>query len=365
MAHKVVVAGGGYAGLAALAELKQWNDLALVLVDPEPGHTLIPELPEALEPRGKVSNHIVEFTRILAGTDIERRADRVSGIDPETRTLTLASGATERYDWLILAVGTEPAFAPVPGLRERARPLRTARDTEIIKRSLEQKPHQNVVVVGGGLTGVEVAGVLAPDHAVTLVEAAKRLMPGLGPGLAEYARRQLVEAGVAMHLGHPLRAVDDHAVHADGLSVPYDVLIWAGGIGPPEWLRHTALPLDRDGYPRTDGHGFVTARIFAAGDLWRVYDGHEMLPQTAQLAEAAGEYVGQALRRAVDGKSLPPPFRPRLRGMLVSLNPGQGVGWVYYHGLPVRGFSARLLKNATFREHRQRITLKFGKVWPV
>lgn len=365
MAQKVVVAGGGYAGLAALAELKQWNDLALTLIDPAPGHTLIPELPEALEPQGKVSNHIVEFARILAGTDIDRITDRVSGVHPETRRLTLASGRTLLYDWLVLAVGTEPALAPVPGLKERARPLRTAHDTELIKHSLEQKPRQKVVVVGGGLTGVEVTGVLAPRHKVTLIEAAKRLMPGLGPGLADYARRQLADAGVTICLGHSLTAVDEREVHAGGHSIPYDVLIWAGGIRPPGWLRDTDLPLDKDGYPRADAHGFVTARIFAAGDLWRVYDGTEMIPQTAQLAEAAGEYVGQALRRAMEGKPLPPPFRPRIRGMLVSLNPGQGVGWVYYHGLPVRGFSARLLKSAAFREHRQRITLHFGRGWPI
>lgn len=364
MGERIVVIGGGYAGLAFIGEVRHLPDVEIVLVDPGEGHELIPELPEALRMHDPIEEHIVQFTDVLQGTGVEHVRDAVVDIRQEERRLTLASGRVMPFDWLLVSPGSASSYPPIPGLHEHALPLRNAHDTFKIKERLRETRHQRIVVVGGGLTGVEVAGILAPDHDVWLVEGAQRLLPALGKGLALYARSRLQGAGVKVIMGQKLMRVEDRSLQLERDSLHYDVLIWAGGIQAPRWLRDTDLPLDDKGYPVVSREGRVADRVFAAGDVWRVWVGHQEVPQTAQLASMAGAYVGEAVARAIQGEDLPAPFAPRLRGMLISLDPGVGVGWVIRGGIPVRGGSARALKNLSFRQYRLKLSRAFGRGWP-
>lgn len=359
----IVVVGGGYAGLAVIGQIQHLK-ADVTLVDPVDGHELIPELPEALRMHDPIEEHIVPFGDILQDTGVEHVNDRVVDLDSQKRVLTLETGRTLTYDWLVLSPGTVSAYPPIPGLKEHSLPLRNAHDTFKIKARLGEKQGQRVVVVGGGLTGTEVAGVLAPDHDVWLVEAADRLLPALGVGLARYARDRLRAAGVTVMLGQKLVKVEVARLELEHDRIKYDVLVWAGGIQSPQWLRETDLPLDQKGYPKVDNQGRVSERIFAAGDVWRVETAGKEVPQTAQLASMAGSYVGENLIRAIGGEPLQPPFRPSLKGMLISLDPGIGVGWVIRGGIPVRGSSARTLKQLSFQQYRLKLSRVFGRGWP-
>lgn len=365
MAQRIVVAGGGYAGLAALAKLLNEPGARLTLVDSEPGHTLIPELPEALSPGKQVSRRIVSYDHLLKDARVSRIADAIVSINCAQRWLSLRSGEQVAFDWLILAVGTVPAFPAIAGLQKFALPLKSAKDTERIKRHVDKRANQAVVIVGGGLTGIEIAGVLVSRHRVSVVEGSTRLLPGLGPGLAAYAHRRLETAGVHFHLGSKLSEVTADHVIAGEHRLNYDVLIWAGGIEPPGWLRDTDLPLDSQGYPVADDTGEVADQIYVAGDLWRIrgYD-KRWIPQTAQIAEQAGAYVGTVIGRRLYHDYPLPTFHPQLRGMLVALNPGKGVGWVYHGGLAVQGYSARWMKRMVFRQYRRGLARAFDHVWP-
>jgi NADH dehydrogenase len=277
--ERIVVVGGGYAGLAALGELRQLSrDKDVILIDPGDGHELIPELPEALRQHDPIEEHIVYYKDILQGTGIQHVKRRVEQVSAQQRTVTLDSGETLGYDWLLLSVGSVPAFPPIAGLKERALPLRNALDTRVIKSRLKYAEHQRIVIVGGGLTGVEVAGILAPDHDVWLIEGAPRLLPALGIGLAQYAKERLVRAGVKVILGQKLVAVHEKTLALERDAIHYDVLIWAGGIAPPAWLKTTDLPLDSQGYPVADVRGMVLPRTFVAGDIWRVQIGNDWIP---------------------------------------------------------------------------------------
>lgn len=364
MADRIVVIGGGYAGLACIGEVRHLSNHEIVLVDPGDSHELIPELPEALREHDPIEEHVVEFDEIFSGTSIRHLKDGAVGINSKERIVRLASGETMPYDWLVLSPGTVTSYPPIPGLQDLALPLRNAHDTRVIKSKLSYVAHQRIVIVGGGLTGTEVAGILAPDHDVWLIEGMKRLLPGLGSGLATYARKQLSEAGVQVLLGQKLVRVEGHTLKLERDEIQYDVLIWAGGIRAPQWLKETDLPLDTHGYPVVSPEGRVSERVFAAGDVWRVKNGHQEIPQTAQLASLAGHYVGEALTRAIRGEKLPDPFKPRIRGMLISLDPGRGVGWVIRGGIPVRGSSARTLKALSFQQYRLKLSRAFGKGWP-
>ncbi len=364
MAERIVVIGGGYAGLAAVGELRRLSDVEMTLIDPGEGHELIPELPEALRRHDPIEEHIVPFQELLKDTGVAHLKQRVANISQAERTVALENGDTLSYDWLIVSPGSVSSYPPIPGLEERSLPLRNAHDTWRIKDRLHENTHQRVVVVGGGLTGTEVAGVLAEDHDVWLVEGAPRLLPALGVGLAQYARERLQAAGVKVLMGQKLVRVEEATLQLERDRIHYDVLIWAGGIQAPRWLRNTDLPLDPKGYPMTSPEGRVSERVFAAGDVWRVWVGNQEVPQTAQLATMAGHYVGEAVTRAMRGEPLPEPFKPRLRGMLISLDPGIGVGWVIRGGIPVRGSSARTLKELSFQQYRLKLSRVFGRGWP-
>ena len=365
MPERVVVIGGGYAGLAAIGAMQELprRTANIVLVDPVDGHELIPELPEALRAEDPIEEHIVPFKEILADAAVEHIKDTAKGINVQSGTVELSEHPSIGYDWLVLSPGSVSAYPPIPGLKEHALPLRNAHDTFKIKQRLAVKGGQRVVVVGGGLTGTEVAGVLAEDHDVWLVEAMNRLLPALGVGLARYARDRLRGAGVTVMLGQKLVRVENDTLKLERDTLHYDVLVWAGGIMAPQWLSNSDLPLDK-GYPRVDDRGQVASRVFAAGDVWRVGVGSEQIPQTAQLASLAGRYVGDNVMRAVRGQELQPPFRPTLRGMLISLDPGIGVGWVIRGGIPVRGGSARALKELSFQQYRLKLSRVFGRGWP-
>jgi len=364
--ERIIVIGGGYAGLAALSELRQLSgEREILLIDPGTGHELIPELPEALRQHDPIEEHIVSYGELLRDTGIIHLQRRVVEISAQEQFVVLDSGEKLGFDWMVLAAGSVTAYPPIPGLREKSLPLRNAWDTRVIKDQLKYAQDQRIVVVGGGLTGVEVAGILAPDHDVWLIEGAPRLLPALGVGLAQYAKERLVRAGVKVILGQKLVRVEDTTLVLERDELHYDVLIWAGGIAPPPWLReNTDLPLDSRGYPRVSDQGRLTERIFVAGDLWRVEVDGEMVPQTAQLASLAGDYVGRQVTLALAGEPLLPPFRPSLRGMLISLDTGIGVGWVIRGGIPVRGSSARTLKNLSFQQYRLKLARLFGRGWP-
>ncbi|MCL5116475.1 MAG: FAD-dependent oxidoreductase [Firmicutes bacterium] len=364
MAERIVVIGGGYAGLAFIGEARHIPDSQIVLIDPGDGHELIPELPEALRMHDPIEEHVVQFHDVLEGTGVEHCKERVVDIRMDAREVRLSSGEARSFDWLLVSPGSVSAYPPIPGLQERSLPLRNAHDAFKIKERLRENPHQRVVVVGGGLTGVEVAGILAPDHDVWLIEGAPRLLPALGIGLAHYARSRLQVAGVKVIMGQKLERVEENTLKLQRDEIHYDVLIWAGGIQAPRWLRDTDLPLDDRGYPVVDSTGRIGERVFAAGDVWRVWVGHQEVPQTAQLASMAGDYVAESMTRAIRGEPLPAPFQPRLRGMLISLDPGIGVGWVIRGGIPVRGSSARTLKNLSFQQYRLKLSRAFGRGWP-
>ncbi|POB09126.1 NAD(P)/FAD-dependent oxidoreductase [Sulfobacillus sp. hq2] len=362
--QKIVVVGGGYAGLGALGALRDLPETELILVEPGEGHQLIPELPEALAKHDTVDHHVMPYSELLKEVAVSRLPYFAVGLDTHNKTVLLQDHDPVQYDWLVLAPGSEPSLPPIPGLREVAHTLRDGHDARGIKDALRYAKDQRVAVIGGGLTGVEVAGMLAIDHDVILVEGFSRLLPALGIGLSTYAYKRLIAAGVTVVMGQKLVRVTDTHIELEKDHYGYDILIWAGGITPPAWIRQSGLPVDSRGYPVADGYGEVLPQVFVAGDLWHVVVDGEDIPATAQLAALAGNFVGQTIASRLTKGQPGPEFRPHLRGMLISLDEGQGVGWVLHGGIPVRGFSARTLKNYSFQQYRLKLSKIFDRPWP-
>jgi NADH:ubiquinone reductase (H+-translocating) len=248
----VVVIGGGYAGVIAANHLRVNGDLAVTLVNPRARfverirlHQLVTGSDDA----------VVEYADVL-GADVRLVVDTADRIDAASRTVTMVSGETLSYDYLVYAVGSTGAALTVPGAAEFAHPVAELEHAESLRAVMVQThPGAPVVVVGAGPTGLEMAAELGEEgRNVTLVCG-----DVLGPYLGERARRsvtkRLTKLGVTVIAGAGAKAtevLDDSVRLADGRELPSVVTIWTAGFGVPDLAVRSGLATDGMGRLLTD-----------------------------------------------------------------------------------------------------------------
>jgi len=254
------------------------------------------------------------------------RRGEVTGIDPAARQVMLADGGQLGYDYLILAAGVSAAYYGVTGADKYSFGLYTRHDAialrDRIMACLEQlsaaggAEQASVTVVGGGATGVELAGTLAELRSIALpssfpeidparvhirlIEQVKELLTPFHPSLREYARRQLVARGVEVMLGTGIREITaDRVILTDGRELGSELTVWAAGVAAPDRAGRWGLPQGKGGRLLTRPDLRVTGqdRIFAVGDI-ALIDGHP-LPQLAQPALQMGRHAGRPADRGV------------------------------------------------------------------
>ncbi|TRW78296.1 FAD-dependent oxidoreductase [Mycolicibacterium sp. 018/SC-01/001] len=263
---RVVVIGGGYAGVMAANRLMSRDDLAVTLVNPRPHFVERIRLHQIV-----AGNHdaAVPYDRILnAGVHV--LVDSVARIDVADRSLALASGATLDYDYLVYAAGsTGAAPAAVPGAAEFAHPISEWEQAVTLRdRLADVAMSAPVVVVGAGLTGIEAAAELAEaGRPVTLVSAQ------VGPSLSRPGRRSVIRRlttlGVTMVEGATVAAVGpDHVLLSDGRRLASAATVWSAGFGVPPLAAQSGLTTDGMGRLVTD-ETYTSVdddHIVAAGD---------------------------------------------------------------------------------------------------
>ncbi|HEX2214855.1 MAG TPA: FAD-dependent oxidoreductase [Mycobacterium sp.] len=267
---EVVVIGGGYSGTLAANQLRMrggWAMPHVTLVNPRPAFVERIRLHQVVAGGYDAA---VDYRTVL-GDGIELVVDTATRIDAPARAVHLASGRRLRYDYLIYAVGSTAATpSSVPGVAEFAYPVAELEQAQRLRKRLDElHPEAPVTVVGGGLTGIEVAGELAEQgRRVTLVCGGQ-----LAPMLSDRGRRSV--ARTLARLGVVVRAEDtvievrsDAVVFADGAVRPTAVTVWAAGFAVPELATASGLSTDAIGRLRTDGTltSVDDSRIVAAGD---------------------------------------------------------------------------------------------------
>ncbi len=355
---RVVVLGGGFAGIGAVKKLKE-ADVDVVLVDKHDYHTFQPllyQLATDLLETEVVGHPLGDL--FPDQPNVELRQATVTGIDLAKREVECAEIPPLPYDYLVLALGAEVNFFGVEGANEHAFPMYTLGDALRLKEhvarqwatadreeTLVDDGALNVVVVGGGPTGVETAGALAelyrgdfakdypdlPQHRarITLVEAAPDLFAMFKPTLRSYAKKELEKRGVEVLLEEIVAAIEPTRVTLkSGTVLEAHTLVWGAGLQAApiggalgaELQRGGRVPVDADlslaGHPE----------VYVVGDIAWITDTKtkKVLPQLGSVALQAGEHAGENIARRVRGKQTEP-FRYFDKGTMATIGHGAAV----------------------------------------
>lgn len=340
---RVVVIGAGFAGLATLRILHRAG-MRVTLVDRNIYSTFQPLLYQVatagLNP-GDVAYPVRPFARKHRA---RFRHGTLVGIDRGTRQVMLADGGQLGYDYLVIATGISASFFGIEGAAKHSLALYTRRDAITLRDHLladlerisisPQQEDDVITVVGGGATGVEVAGTLAelrnalaasypeidPDRVkIRLVEMGQYLLPPFAAPLRDYARRQLESRGVEVRLSTAIREVTpDSVTVADGQTLRSDLTVWAAGVAAPPDIAHWGLPQGRHGLVivRPDLRVRGEDRIFAIGDI--AYVEEDPLPQLAQPALQGGRHAAAQIMRLEAGQDTVP-FRYHDKGIMATI----------------------------------------------
>jgi NADH dehydrogenase len=330
----VVVVGAGFAGLSAVRTLRK-APVRVTLIDRHSYSTFQPLLYQvatgALNP-GDITYGARSFVASVSrkGTTWATfRKGTVTEIDPEAKILTLDVGPSLTYDYLVLANGVTTNYFGVPGAKEHAYPIYTRAEALSVRDRMigyldhisatKEADGASVVVVGGGATGVEMAGTLAelrnamlptrypeldPDHVkVVLLEMTDKVLAPFAPKLRTYAAEQLRARGVELRLGAAVAEVrSDRVVLTDGSELPAQMTIWATGVAAHDVVKKWGLTQGRGGRIVVGRDLRVPEHpdIFVAGDTG-IIDG-DPLPQLAQPAIQTGARAGDNLLALLEGR---------------------------------------------------------------
>jgi len=367
--HRIVIVGGGFAGLWAARALRD-APVSILLID-RANHHLFQPLLYQVATAGLSSPDIAAPLRhiLRRQKNVEVRMATVHRVEPDARCVLLDDGTTVAYDTLLLATGATHAYfghddwAPhAPGLKTlddalllRRRLLLAFERAEVETDSEKRNAWLSFAIVGGGPTGVELAGTLAeiarhtlkrefrhidPASArVRLIEAGPRILSSFPESLSAKARKQLERLGVEVIVDSPVEAIDAEGYRSRGVFVPAKTVVWAAGVAASLLARSLGVELDRAGRVRVlpdltvPGH----AEILVAGDLATVTQDGKPVPGVAPAAKQMGKYVAKVIGDRLAGRT-PPPFRYADYGNLATI--GRMAAVVDVHGFRLSGLFA-------------------------
>ena len=368
MNPRVLILGGGFGGLWAAQALRK-APVDVVLVDRTNHHLFTPLLYQVATAGLSAPAIAGPLRHILAR---QRNATvllgEVTAIEADQKQVVLDDGRRLAYDYLVVATGTTHSYFGHADWAPFAPGLKTLDDALEIRRRVllgferaewEADPAQRdawltFVVIGGGATGVELAGTFAeiarhtlrgefrridPRKArVVLVEGTERVLPTYPSDLSEKARLQLERLGVTVWTGRMVTRVDADGVSLGEERLPAKTVVWAAGVAASPLGASLGAPLDRAGRVRVEPDLSVAnhSEIFIVGDLAAV----EGVPGIAPAAKQMGHHAARNIRRSVEGKQRHP-FHYRDYGQLATIGRNSAVAQI--GKLELSGYPAWLM----------------------
>lgn len=346
--QRVVIVGGGFAGLACARELGG-ADIDVTLIDRR-NHNLFQPLLYQVATAALSPADIAEPIRKTLGRhrNIHVLLAEVTGVDLDARAVLTDRLPPVPFDHLVIATGSDYNYFGHDDWRELAPGLKTIREARAIRQRLltafeeaemasdeaTQRRLLTSVVIGAGPTGVEMAGAIAelghfmisrdfrnirPDRIrVVLLEGGPRVLAAFPEPLADYAVRRLERLGVEVLTGRMVEKISAEEVVAGGESIPAGAVVWAAGVKASPAARWLGVEADKAGRIAVSPHLEVagTEGVYALGDTAALIDEAtgEPLAGLAQVAKQQGRWLGRSLRRLIGRGERGPPFRFKNRG---------------------------------------------------
>jgi NADH dehydrogenase len=344
-------------------------DYQVTLIDKNNYHQFLPLIYQVASAGLEPSAIAFSFRKVIRGrrNSVFRMAE-LRGIYPEQNLIQTSIGKA-KYDYLVLAAGTVTNFYGNSDVEQKAIPMKNVTDAMGLRNALlsnferaltcateeERRELLNIVIVGGGATGVEIAGALAdmkryvlphdyPDSfckevKIYLIEGQNRLLAGMNPRSSEAAKESLIQMGVQVILGEQVKDYRDHAVMlADGSTIPTQSFIWVCGVKAAPTNLPSAL-IGRGGRIQVDAFSRVQGmdNVFCIGDQSLMtadaaYPGGH--PQLAQVAIQQATLLAANLKRLAKGEEMKP-FRYKNLGVMATIGRNRAVaevGSLKWHG---------------------------------
>ncbi len=390
---RVVIVGGGFGGLKLANKLSN-SDFQVVLIDRNNYHQFPPLIYQVASAGVESSSISFPFRKIFQRRkNFYFRMAEVRTLFPEYKILQTSIGKI-KYDYLVLAAGTTTNFYGNKHIEEEAMPMKSVSEAMGLRNALldnferaltcadeqERQELLNIVIVGGGATGVEIAGALSemkkyvlpkdyPDMPASLmhiylIEAGPRLLPSMSPKSSEHVEQYLREMGVNIVLNKMVTDYKDHRVQLkDGSQIATRTFIWVSGVSA-EYIRNIDNDLlgrghriKVDEYNRVEG----LENVFCIGDQCIMEDGDPVWPgghpQLAQVAIQQAALLAKNLKRAEKGKNMKP-FRYHNLGTMATVGRNKAVAefkrvkiygflawlmWLLVHLRPILGVRNKLI----------------------
>jgi NADH:quinone reductase (non-electrogenic) len=342
---RIVIVGGGFAGIAAARALKRC-DAEIVLIDQRNHHIFQPLLyqvatavlapSEIAAPMRQLAYKQKNVSVMLAEvTDVDLNSRSVDASCPGVGIRKL------EFDYLVIATGMRPSYFGHPEFARYAPGLKNLTDVETIRAKIlsayeladmtddenERARQMTFVLVGAGPTGVELAASMAQLAAVTLrgqfrridparssiilIEGGKRILPTFAERLAQKASGRLEKLGVRVMTGVKVEKVDENGVVADGKRIPSATVLWTAGVAPSPLVKLLGAKTDRAGRVAVGALMNVedVTGVFVVGDASSVVRNGRPVPGVAQAAIQQGRYVGRLISGQIKGREPKHPFR--------------------------------------------------------
>ncbi|HVM30049.1 MAG TPA: NAD(P)/FAD-dependent oxidoreductase [Candidatus Limnocylindrales bacterium] len=375
--HRVVIIGGGFAGLTAAVALAD-APVRVTLVDRRNFHLFTPLLYQVAVGTLAAADICPPLRRVLhRQANAEVLLGEARDLDAERRLVVMTDGTRIEYDTLVLAAGARPNFFGHEEWEGWAPALKTIEDATDIRRRVllaleaaerevdaaERRAWMTIAVVGGGPTGVELAGALADvtrrslrghfrrirasDVRIVLLHSGDALLSHFSPGLQRLTRRELERRGVEVRFGSRVIGVDSDGVNiraSDGESrLAARTVLWTAGVRASQvgkaGARSLGAEIDRAGRVAVEPDLTVRGHpeVLVIGDLAHLADRNgDAMPQLAAVATQQGRHAAEVIRARLEDR-LPMPFSYRSRGNMATIGRGDAiteVGPLRFAGFP-------------------------------
>ena len=327
---KVVILGGGFGGLAAARAL--YKTAEVTVVDRHNYQTFLPLLYQ-VSTAGLAADHVAYPIRgALRKTSVKFRMGSPLSIDHKNKEVKLDSLDVLKFDHLIVALGSTTADFGIPGVTEFTLGMKSVNEAltiraEIMRRfedlcRLEDDTRLAITVIGGGPTGVEMAGAIAElirgplksdqkqaaaQIDITIIEAGDRLLPTFSPILSKRTKKDLEKLGVKVLVGSPVAGVENREITLkDNQVLPSEITIWAAGVKGSNAMAQLSLPVSGNRVvvePTMQVKNYPN--IWALGDIAGALDKDgKPLPMVAPVAIQQGKFIAKQITRLSSSKAL-------------------------------------------------------------